>query len=209
MFVQKLNPLTGEADWVLVNDPGLGDEDDASADLVATSSYLDMLTDRRRNAAYYAAMRRVIPARRRAAAAAAAAAAGAASSSSSGGAGAGTDGPSAIPAPSDPEDVRVLDIGTGTGLLAMMAARVLATDNSAGTAGGGDAATGAAAAAAAAGDAPASAPVIACEVFPPMQNLSRRVIAGNGLTSTIRVLNKRSDEIVVQQPGKSASATPA
>eukprot|EP00198_Chlamydomonas_reinhardtii_P011159 XP_001700496.1 predicted protein [Chlamydomonas reinhardtii] len=62
MFVQKLNPLTGEADWVLVNDPGLGDEDDASADLVATSSYLDMLTDSRRNAAYAAALRRVIPA---------------------------------------------------------------------------------------------------------------------------------------------------
>jgi hypothetical protein len=49
MFVQKLNPLTGEADWVLVNEPGLGGEDDASADLVATSSYLDMLTDFRRN----------------------------------------------------------------------------------------------------------------------------------------------------------------
>ncbi|GIM12474.1 hypothetical protein Vretimale_15814 [Volvox reticuliferus] len=208
MFVQKLNPLTGEADWVLVNDPGLGDNDDASADLVATSSYLDMLTDRRRNAAYYAAIRRVIPARKQESSAAAAAAGATTcgqASSSADGAGAGTD-LSAVPAPNDREDVRVLDIGTGTGLLAMMAARVLATGDGVVTASGGDAATGAVAAAV---DATPSAPVIACEVFPPMHNLSRRVIAGNGLASMIRVLNKRSDEIVAQHPGGTAAAAPA
>lgn len=43
MFVQKINRLTGEADWVLVDEPGLGGEGDDSAQLVATSSYLDMV----------------------------------------------------------------------------------------------------------------------------------------------------------------------
>ncbi|EFJ48213.1 hypothetical protein VOLCADRAFT_104892 [Volvox carteri f. nagariensis] len=86
-----------------------------------------------------------------------------------------------------------------------MAARLLA-------AGGGTAAAAAAVTTAPAGedhqagpDTPPGAPVIACEVFPPMQNLARRVIARNGLAEVIRVVNKRSDEIVVQQPGEAAA----
>ncbi|PNH06042.1 Protein arginine N-methyltransferase 1.6 [Tetrabaena socialis] len=168
MFVQKLNPLTGEADWVLVNEPGLGDEDDASADLVATSSYLDMLTDTRRNVAYNAALRRVLPAKSTAARAAVAA-----SSSTS------------TPAHGLLADaacgVRVLDIGTGTGLLAMMAARTLGCGHAPpveAVAGAREeaqlASSGTSSAAQKDEGAPSSAPVIACEVFPPMQNLSRK-----------------------------------
>ncbi|KAG2424741.1 hypothetical protein HXX76_014314 [Chlamydomonas incerta] len=231
MFVQKLNPLTGEADWVLVNDPGLGDKDDASADLVATSSYLDMLTDSRRNAAYAAALRRVIPAVAKATAAKAAKANAAAEpADAAAAAGTATAAAAATTGAVVGRGVRVLDIGTGTGLLAMMAARTLeqlqpaagsSTAAPATAAATDGAAAPAAATAGAAGDgkgdgkealppdAPPSAPVAACEVFPPMQNLSRKVIAANGLSPLIRVVNKRSDEMVVRPPPGAAAAAAA
>ncbi|KAG2485028.1 hypothetical protein HYH03_016231 [Edaphochlamys debaryana] len=207
MFVQKINPLTGEADWVLVNDPGLGDEDDASADLVATSSYLDMLTDSRRNAAYAAALRRVIPAKQRAATAAAAA------TPASGAAAPAAEG-SAAAAVATAQGVRVLDIGTGTGLLAMLAARALGVQTAAPVEGAAAAAEGGKEGgergqegAGKAPTAPLDAPVVACEVFPPMQTLARRVIASNGLAGAIRLVDKRSDEIKLQTAA--ATAAPA
>lgn len=39
---------------------GDGDPDDASSSLVASSSYLDMLTDQRRNAAFRAAIQKAV-----------------------------------------------------------------------------------------------------------------------------------------------------
>lgn len=111
--------------------PGTGDEEDASASLVAASSYLDMLTDGRRNLAYRLALEAVV----------------------------------------QPEHT-VLDIGTGTGLLAMLAAGSVAAARNVDC---GNAAeyTG--------------TPVQACELFPPMANLARAIIKDNGLDNMVKV----------------------
>eukprot|EP00041_Stephanoeca_diplocostata_P007330 m.102909 g.102909 ORF g.102909 m.102909 type:complete len:731 (+) comp16829_c0_seq19:419-2611(+) len=61
----------------------------------------------------------------------------------------------------------VLDIGTGTGILAMMAARA------------------------------GAAPVTACEVFSPMINICSNVVNLNGFQDRITLLNKRSTDIDV------------
>ncbi len=65
-----------------------------------------------------------------------------------------------------PGDI-VLDIGTGSGLLAMMAARAGAKR------------------------------VIACELLQPMAEMARRIIARNGYDDIITVLSKQSNELVV------------
>ncbi len=61
--------------------------------------------------------------------------------------------------------MRVLDIGTGTGLLAMMAARAGATE------------------------------VIACEMNPAVADAAREIIALNGFADRIRVLTKKSTQL--------------
>lgn len=60
---------------------------------------------------------------------------------------------------------RVLDIGTGTGLLAMLAARSGATD------------------------------VLACEAFLPMVSVGRQVVADNGFSDQITVVPQRSTDL--------------
>ena len=65
------------------------------------------------------------------------------------------------------ERVHVLDIGTGTGLLAMMAAK-LGADK-----------------------------ITAIEEFGPMYECAKRVIAANGYNDKIKVIRKRSTEVVV------------
>ncbi len=65
------------------------------------------------------------------------------------------------------KDDVVLDIGTGSGLLAMMAARAGARQ------------------------------VIACEMLGPMAEMARRIIARNGYDDIITVLPKQSNELVV------------
>lgn len=65
------------------------------------------------------------------------------------------------------EDDVVLDIGAGSGLLAMMAARAGARE------------------------------VIACERLGPMAEMARRVVARNGFEDTVTVLTKQSNELVV------------
>jgi hypothetical protein len=42
--------------------------------------------------------------------------------------------------------------------------------------------------------------VVACEVFPPMARLARRIVSQNGLSSKVRVVLKRSDELKIAQP---------
>jgi protein arginine N-methyltransferase 7 len=60
MFLQKINPITGEYEWACAEDPGGGGVDDSTAGLVSSSSYLDMLMDERRNLAYKVALERVV-----------------------------------------------------------------------------------------------------------------------------------------------------
>ncbi|XP_062501044.1 protein arginine N-methyltransferase 7-like [Corticium candelabrum] len=69
------------------------------------------------------------------------------------------------------QKVHVLDIGTGTGLLAMMAAKCGADQ------------------------------VSACEVFQPMANIAKKIIKENKLDEKISVISKRSTEITVGPDG--------
>ena len=41
--------------------------------------------------------------------------------------------------------------------------------------------------------------VLACDVFPPMAALATRIVAASPYSSSIRVLNKRSDELTVEE----------
>ncbi|CAL5045204.1 unnamed protein product [Urochloa decumbens] len=135
-FQLRLNPLTGDSEWLVVDDA----EPEAPApptqhkQLLAATSYLDMLNDAARNRAY----RRAIDAT--------------------------VTGPTS----------RVLDIGAGTGLLSMMAARALA---------------------AAGGEGRGS--VSACEAYLPMGKLTRRVLRANGMENKVKIFHKRSDELRV------------
>ncbi|WOG90343.1 hypothetical protein DCAR_0209586 [Daucus carota subsp. sativus] len=72
----------------------------------------------------------------------------------------------------------VLDIGAGTGLLSMMAARAMSSSN----------------------DATCSTSkgmVTACESYLPMVKLMRKVLRANGMERKVRIINKRSDEVEV------------
>lgn len=66
----------------------------------------------------------------------------------------------------------VLDVGTGTGLLAMLAAKA------------------------------GAAHVYACEMFKPMAEVARRVVAANGFERVITVVAKRSTEVTVGEDGE-------
>lgn len=59
MFQLKVDPLTGNTEWVVIEE-----EDEASGDstkqLLANTSYLDMLNDTRRNKAYREAIDKTI-----------------------------------------------------------------------------------------------------------------------------------------------------
>eukprot|EP00798_Chlamydomonas_sp_ICE-L_P007497 gene7498-643_t len=150
MFVQQYNPVTGVTEWAVVDSAGDGAETDASTALVAASSYLDMLTDKRRNWAYRMALRHELKKK------------------------GGLDPSSQSQEGGQSCIVRVLDIGTGTGLLAMLAAQ-------------GAAEVGVQA-----------VQVTACDVFPPMARLGERLIEHNGYSDTVKVVLKRSDELVVE-----------
>ncbi|CAD6338110.1 unnamed protein product [Miscanthus lutarioriparius] len=134
-FQLRVNPLTGDSEWLVV------DEAEAEApapthhkQLLAATSYLDMLNDAPRNRAYRLSIDATV---------------------------------------TDPT-ARVLDIGAGTGLLSMMAARALA---------------------AAGGEGRGS--VSACESYLPMGKLTRRVLRANGMENKVKVFHKRSDELRV------------
>ncbi|GAQ84710.1 Arginine N-methyltransferase [Klebsormidium nitens] len=185
MFAQRVDPLTGAVDWVVVGEQtGASvctepsqDSSDQSIESVETtssgergdwneavvqSSYLDMLNDGARNRAYAEAIAKVV----------------------------------------QPGDL-VLDIGTGTGLLSMLAAQALRKKSTllpsppllnpdlnpelvAHTK----------------PDNPACPQVLTCESFPPMAQLAETVIQANGMKDDIRVFNKRSDELTVGDGGE-------
>ncbi|KAF8093906.1 hypothetical protein N665_0375s0023 [Sinapis alba] len=71
------------------------------------------------------------------------------------------------------EPCHVLDIGAGTGLLSMMAARAMG------------------------GTCDSKGMVTACESYLPMVKLMRKVLHKNGMTKNINLINKRSDELKV------------
>ncbi|XP_075517944.1 protein arginine N-methyltransferase 1.6 isoform X4 [Primulina tabacum] len=136
MFQLKLNPLTGDSEWVVIEEEDSGKQTTPKA-LLATTSYLDMLNDTRRNRAFRLAIDKTIT-----------------------------------------KPCHVLDIGAGTGLLSMMAARAMGLadlEDSVGSEG----------------------MVTACESYLPMVKLMRKVLRANGMDRKIRVINKRSDELEV------------
>lgn len=73
--------------------------------------------------------------------------------------------------------IHVLDIGTGTGLLSMMAARALNGTN----------------------DSSCSLRITACEVFTPMAKIAQKCIEQNGLSDRIHVIEKRSTELDLEK----------
>ncbi|MCD7467435.1 Protein arginine N-methyltransferase 7 [Datura stramonium] len=135
MFQLKVDPLTGNSEWVVI------EEDEASGDatkqLLANTSYLDMLNDTRRNKAYREAIDNTIT-----------------------------------------KPCHVLDIGAGTGLLSMMAARAMGFGDSVESS-------------------DSKGMVTACESYLPMVKLMRKVLNANGMQRKIRIINKRSDELEV------------
>ncbi|XP_025014847.1 protein arginine N-methyltransferase 1.6 isoform X2 [Ricinus communis] len=133
MFQLKLDPLTGKSEWIIITE---NEEEETfgnpNRNLLATTSYLDMLNDSARNRAFREAIDKVIT-----------------------------------------KPCHVLDIGAGTGLLSMMAARAMRSgEESRGT-------------------------VTACESYLPMVKMMRKVLHVNGMGRTINVFNKRSDELKV------------
>lgn len=141
MFQLRTDPLTGNSEWVVIEDQEEEEEDighqSTPKALLATTSYLDMLNDSRRNVAYRAAIDKTVT-----------------------------------------KPCHVLDIGAGTGLLSMMAARAmeLSVPN---------------------GSSSSEGTVTACESYLPMVKLMRKVLRANGMDRKIRVINKRSDELEV------------
>ncbi|KAF5729852.1 protein arginine N-methyltransferase 1.6-like [Tripterygium wilfordii] len=140
VFQLKLDPLTGNSEWVVI------EEDDEKSEafenpqqkhLLATTSYLDMLNDSYRNRAFRMAIEKTIT-----------------------------------------KPCHVLDIGAGTGLLSMMAARAM---NSGETTAGAN----------------SEGMVTACESYLPMVKLMRKVLHRNKMGSNINIINKRSDELRV------------
>ncbi|KAH1133011.1 hypothetical protein AAZX31_05G057000 [Glycine max] len=131
MFQLKLDPITGNSEWVVIEDNDDGDESFAHnfhQPLLATTSYLDMLNDSPRNTAFRQAIQKTIT-----------------------------------------KPCHVLDIGAGTGLLSMMAARAMGDEGR----------------------------VTACESYLPMVKLMKKVLRINGMEGRVKVINKRSDELEV------------
>ncbi|GBG64291.1 hypothetical protein CBR_g41210 [Chara braunii] len=162
LFVQKMNPVTGVVEWQTVHledkIEGCWDRDADPTQVIARSSYLDMLNDKKRNEDFNRAIQKAVR-----------------------------------------SGDHVLDIGTGTGLLAMMACRALqqcrpsrkgeiaAHEAQRDTGRGSDVDT--------VGD--GNDLVTACESFPPMATLASRVVSANGMSNQIHIVCKRSDELQV------------
>ncbi|XP_065160684.1 protein arginine N-methyltransferase 7 isoform X2 [Atheta coriaria] len=125
-FIQKLNPLTGLNQWVVLN------EDYDYHQEVARAAFADMLHDTERNNMYERALKVAIDHMH-----------------------------------AQGKKANVLDIGTGTGLLSMMAVRHKADS------------------------------VVACEAFKPMGACALEVIKLNNCHDKIKVIPKRSTDIII------------
>ncbi|KAE9452397.1 hypothetical protein C3L33_15699, partial [Rhododendron williamsianum] len=136
IFQLKLDPLTGNSEWVVIDEEDQGSSPQQQP-MLATTSYLDMLNDSRRNRAFRQAIDKSIT-----------------------------------------KPCHVLDIGAGTGLLSMMAARAI--DPSKSTI-----------------YSTSEGAVTACESYLPMVKLMRKVLRLNGMERKVRVINKRSDELEI------------
>ncbi|KAK9274977.1 hypothetical protein L1049_022234 [Liquidambar formosana] len=134
MFQLKLDPLTGNSEWVVIEEDEVSSEH-SQKPLLAITSYLDMLNDTCRNRVFREAIEKTVT------------------------------GP-----------CHVLDIGAGTGLLSMMAARAMGSGGSTERAG-------------------MKGMVTACESYLPMVKLMRKVLRLNGMERKINIINRRSDEL--------------
>ncbi|GKE85043.1 protein arginine N-methyltransferase 7, partial [Tanacetum coccineum] len=130
MFQLKVDPLTGNSEWIVIQEQ---DEDDFlltsnnPKQLLANTCYLDMLNDTPRNTAYRNAIDSTL---------------------------------------SKHSLTHVLDIGSGTGLLSMMAARAMGISSSTSTSQG---------------------TVTACESYLPMLKLMKKVLRANNMDGKIRL----------------------
>ncbi|KAL9276779.1 hypothetical protein ACSQ67_025684 [Phaseolus vulgaris] len=128
VFQLKLHPLTGDSEWVVIEDNEESFAQNFHKPFLATTSYLDMLNDSARNAAFRQAIQKTIT-----------------------------------------KPCHVLDIGAGTGLLSMLAARAMGDEGR----------------------------VTACESYLPMVKLMKKVLRLNGMEGRVKIINKRSDELQV------------
>ncbi|QCD78732.1 protein arginine N-methyltransferase 1.6 isoform X1 [Vigna unguiculata] len=128
VFQLKLHPLTGNSEWIVIEDNDESFDQNFHKPFLATTSYLDMLNDSTRNEAFRQAIQKTIT-----------------------------------------KPCHVLDIGAGTGLLSMMAARAMGDEGK----------------------------VTACESYLPMVKLMKKVLRLNGMEGRVKIINKRSEELQV------------
>nr|GEX32015.1 protein arginine N-methyltransferase 1.6 [Tanacetum cinerariifolium] len=146
MFQLKVDPLTGNSEWIVIQEQEPEQEDDLlltnnSKQLLANTCYLDMLNDTPRNTAYRNAIDSTL-------------------------------------SKHSLTHTNVLDIGSGTGLLSMMAARAMGISSSSSSS-------------------TSQGTVTACESYLPMLKLMKKVLRANNMDGKIRLFNKRSDELQV------------
>ncbi|KAK9148207.1 hypothetical protein Scep_006964 [Stephania cephalantha] len=140
IFQLKVDPLTGNSEWVVIEEEGDGKADGDGLppkDLLSSTSYLDMLNDSWRNRAFREAIEKTVK-----------------------------------------KPCHVLDIGAGTGLLSMMAARAMDSCD-------------------AQQNADSRGIVSACESYLPMVKLMRKVLRINGRETKFQLFPRRSDELKV------------
>ncbi|PWA45607.1 protein arginine methyltransferase 7 [Artemisia annua] len=149
MFQLKVDPLTGNSEWIVIQEQDQEQDDflsttnnnNSKQQLLANTCYLDMLNDTPRNTAYRNAIDSTLL--------------------------------------SLNHYTHVLDIGSGTGLLSMMAARAMAISSSSSS------------------SSQSRGTVTACESYLPMLKLMKKVLRANNMDGKIRLFNKRSDELQV------------
>nr|GFA34202.1 protein arginine N-methyltransferase 1.6 [Tanacetum cinerariifolium] len=146
MFQLKVDPLTGNSEWIVIQEQQDEDDDllltNNSKQLLANTCYLDMLNDTPRNTAYRNAI------------------------------------DSTLSKHSLTHTTHVLDIGSGTGLLSMMAACAMGISSSSSSS-------------------TSQGTVTACESYLPMLKLMKKVLRANNMDGKIRLFNKRSDELQI------------